>query len=86
MMVVKKARDPEPYGLLLCDCYRENQVAGANIVNYVQALYNLTEAGVYAVQVLSVAAVMADKELRATCVAASVSHRQYATVVVLARS
>ena len=63
MMVVKKARDPEPYGLLLCDCYRKNQIAGADVVNHVQALYNLTEAGVYAVQVLCVAAVMTDKEL-----------------------
>jgi hypothetical protein len=54
---------PEPYGLLLCDCYRENQIAGANVVNHVQALHNLTEAGVYAVQVLSIATVVADEEL-----------------------
>jgi hypothetical protein len=52
------------FGLLLLDNgYRENQVARANIVYYIQSLNNLTKACVNAVEVLGVAAVVADEEL-----------------------
>ena len=37
----------------------------------------------YAVEVLGIATVVADKELRATSVLASVCHREHATVVIL---
>ena len=69
--------------LLFNNLNRENQVARADVVNHIQTLYNLTEAGVHAVEVLCVLAVVADEELRATSILASVSHRHHATVVVL---
>ena len=49
--------------LLFNNRYRENQVAWANIVNHIQSLHNLAEASVYAVEVLCVLTVVADKEL-----------------------
>jgi hypothetical protein len=61
--------------LLLNDCYRKNQVAWADVVYNIKSLYNLAKAGVYTVKVLSVATVVADEELRAACIFASVCHR-----------
>jgi hypothetical protein len=69
--------------LLLSNRYRQNQVAGADIVDNIQALDNLAKAGVYAIEVLGVHTIVADKELRATSVRTTVCHRQHATVVVL---
>ena len=48
---------------ILLDGNRENEVARANIVNHILAFDNLTEAGVNAIEVLCVAAIVADKEL-----------------------
>ena len=69
--------------LFLYDCNREDKIARADIVDYILALYNFAKAGVNAIEVLSVATVVADKELRTACVLASVSHRENAAVVVL---
>ena len=44
--------------LFLYDCYRENQIARANVVNHIQTLDNLTKAGVYAIEVLGILAVV----------------------------
>ena len=60
--------------LLFGNCYRENQITRTNIVNYILVLDNLAEAGVNAVEVLGIVAVVADEELRATSVLASVCH------------
>ena len=49
--------------LLLYDCHREDQIAWADIVDYILALYHLTEAGVNAIEVLCIATVVADEEL-----------------------
>ncbi len=70
--------------LLLDNCNRENQVAGADVVDDIEALDDLAEAGVYAVEVLGVLAIVADEELRAAGVLTSVSHRHNAAIVVLA--
>ena len=50
-------------GLLLGNPNRKNQISTAYIVNDIQTLHDLTKAGVDSVQVLSVLAVHADKEL-----------------------
>ena len=42
---------------------REDQVAWTDVVNHIFSLHNLTEAGVYAVEVLGVLAAVADEEL-----------------------
>ena len=68
---------------ILLDGNREDKVARANVVNYIFALDNLAEAGVYAIEVLGVATVVADEELRATGILASVRHREHTSVVVL---
>ena len=70
--------------LLLDNRNRENQVAGADVVDDIEAFDNLAEAGVNAVEVLGVLAVVTDEELRAAGVLAAVGHRHYAAVVVLA--
>ena len=70
--------------LLLDNRNRENQVAGTDVVDDIEALDNLAEAGVHAVEVLGVLAVVADEELRAAGILATVGHRHYAAVVVLA--
>ena len=49
--------------LLLHNSNRENQIAWADVVNHINALHNLAEAGVYAVEVLGVLAAVADEEL-----------------------
>jgi hypothetical protein len=49
--------------LLLNDCDREDEVARTDIVDYIYALYNLAEAGVYTVEVLGVHTVVADEKL-----------------------
>jgi hypothetical protein len=69
--------------LLLHDCYRKNQIAWADIVNYIHTLDNLAKAGVNAIEVLGIAAVVADEELRTSGILASVCHREDATVVIL---
>ena len=60
--------------LLLNDCYREDQVAWADIVNNILTLNNLTEAGMHTVKVLRITTVVADKELRATRILTTMSH------------
>ena len=69
--------------LLLNDGDAQNKVAWVDVVNNVNTLNHLAEAGVYAVKVLCVGAVVADEELRAAGIFAAVRHREYATVVVL---
>ena len=49
--------------LLFGNRYRKDQIAWADIVDYILALYDLTKAGVNAVEVLGVHTVVADKEL-----------------------
>ncbi len=70
--------------LISLDCNREDEVARTNIVDNIFALYDLAEAGVYAVEVLRVATIVADKELRATRILATMRHREDASVVILA--
>ena len=73
-----------PEWLLFDNRNREDQIAGADVVDNVDTLHNLAEACVHAVEVLGVLAVVADEELRAAGILATVSHRHYAAVVVLA--
>ena len=49
--------------LLLDDGDREDEVTRTDVVDYIYALNNLTEACVYAIEVLSVHAVVADEKL-----------------------
>ena len=51
------------FSLLLDNCHREDQIAGTDIVNHILTLYDLAEAGVNAIEVLRVAAIVADEEL-----------------------
>ena len=60
--------------LLLNDGDAQNKVAWADVVDNVNTLNHLAEAGVYAVKVLCVGAVVADEELRAASILTSVSH------------
>ena len=71
---LQKAEESDKLKLLFANSNREYQVAGADIVNYVEAVNYFAEAGVYAVEVLCVLAVVADEELRATSVLAAVRH------------
>lgn len=71
--------------LLLHDGDGEDEVAGADVVNHIQALDNLAEAGVNSVEVLGVLAVVADEKLRATRIFAPMGHRKHTPVVVLTR-
>ena len=49
--------------LLLGNCDREDQIAWADVVYNINTLDDLAEAGVYAVEVLGIHAVVADEEL-----------------------
>lgn len=71
--------------LLLDDANRENQIAGADIIDNIQALNHFTKAGVHTVEVLRILAIVADEELRAARILASVGHRKHTAIVVLAR-
>lgn len=71
--------------LLPDDADREDAVAAADVVDDIEPLDNLPEAGVHAVEVPCILAVHADEELRATGVASGVGHREHAAVVALAR-
>ena len=68
---------------IFLDCNREDKVARADIVDNILALHHLAKAGVNAVKVLGVAAVVADEELRATGILATMRHREHTSVVVL---
>lgn len=70
--------------LLLDNGYREDQIAGANIVYHVETLHHAAETGVNAVEMLRILAVMADEELRTAGIPAAMRHRQHAAVVILA--
>lgn len=60
-----------------------DKVAGIDIIDYVEPFDHLAEAGVHAVEMLSVGAVVADEELAAACVFACMGHGEYAAVVIL---
>ena len=51
--------------LLLDDPNRENQIAGTDVVDHIHLPITRTETGMYAVQMLRIFTVHADKELRA---------------------
>ena len=63
MLFTKSGEKRQNIKLLFADSNREYQVAGADIVDYVESVNYLAEAGVYAVEVLCVLTVVADKEL-----------------------
>ena len=69
--------------LLLDDANRKDEVARADVIDHIDTLDNLTEAGVHAIEVLCVHTVMADEELRTAGIWATMSHREHATVVIL---
>jgi len=60
-----------------------DEVAWANGIDNLDTIDHLAETGVYTVKVLSVLTVVADEELRATSVPASMSHGKHSSVVVL---
>ena len=57
-----------------------------DLVNHFVTFHHMTEASVHAIEMLSVLAVVANKELTTARVFACMRHREYATVVILARS
>ena len=56
------------------DFYREDKVARTYIINHIQPLNNLTKASMNTIKVLSISAVVADEELRASGILATMSH------------
>lgn len=58
-------------------------IALANLINHLHSFIHFAEAGVVTVQVGGVVAAVADEKLGASCVAAGMCHRQYASIVVL---
>src|SRR5690606_14255152 len=60
-----------------------HNVACANCIDHIKPFYDLAKNGVVSIEVFGVLAVMANKELGSSCIAAGMCHRQYATIVIL---
>ena len=67
--------------LLLDDPNRENQIAGTDVVDHIHPFDHTTETGMYAVQMLRIFTVHADKELRAARILAPMGHREHTRTI-----
>ena len=63
-----------------------NFIALANLIDHLHSFIHFPEAGVVTVQVGGVVSTVAYEKLGTAGVATGMCHRQYATIVVLARS